>query len=71
MSIERSMLEHEEDLEEFRYAEYLEDNYPDLDPEEAEYVDYMMATGEGPLVEGSGCLLTVLVLASYMWVTIN
>ena len=37
------MVEYEEDLEEFSHAEYLEDNYPDLDPEEAEYVDYMMA----------------------------
>ena len=65
------MCEYDEDLEGFAHAEYLEDNYPDLDPEEAEYVDYMMATGEGPLGEGSGCLLTVLVLASYLWVTIN
>tara|TARA_Y100000994_G_C15482017_1_gene355721 strand:- start:291 stop:488 length:198 start_codon:yes stop_codon:yes gene_type:complete len=65
------MCEFEEDLEEFAHAEYLEDNYPDLDPEEAEYVDYMLATGEGPLGNSSGCLLTVLVLASYMCVTIN
>jgi len=25
----------------------MEDRYPDVDPEEAEYVDYMLATGEG------------------------
>ena len=39
----------EEDLEEFDYAEEMEDRHPDADPEEAEYVDYMRATGEGPL----------------------
>ncbi len=65
------MVEYEEDLEEFAHAEYLEDNYPDLDPEEAEYVDYMMATGEGPLGEGSGCLLVLIALASCLWVTIS
>ena len=65
------MLEHEEDLEEFRYAEYLEDNYPDLDPEEAEYVDYMMATGEGPLGEGSGCLLALFALGCGLCLTVN
>ena len=65
------MCEYDEDLEEFAYAEYLEDNYPDLDPEEAEYVDYMMATGEGPLGEGSGCLLVLIALASCLWTTIT
>ena len=65
------MCEYDEDLEEFAYAEYLEDNYPDLDPEEAEYVDYMMATGDGPLGEGSGGLLVLIALASCLWVTIS
>ena len=65
------MCEYDEDLEEFAHAEYLEDNYPDLDPEEAEYVEHMMATGEGPLGEGSGCLLVLIALASCLWVTIS
>ena len=30
----------------------MEDRYPDVDPEEAEYVDYMLATGEGPIGGG-------------------
>lgn len=65
------MCEFDEDLEEFGYSEYLEDNYPDLDPEEAEDVDYMMATGEGPLGEGGGCVLSILALTSYLWMLIN
>ena len=52
------MCEYDEDLEEFDYAEEMEDRHPDLDPEESEYVDYMMATGEGPLGDGSGCQTT-------------
>jgi len=51
------MNQFDEELEEFAYAEYLEDNYPDLDPEEAEYIDYMLATGEGHIGDSSGCLL--------------
>jgi len=65
------MHEFEEDLEEFDYAEEMEDRHPDLDPEEAEYVDYMMATGEGPLGERRGCLLVLIALASCLWVTVN
>ncbi|MDP7276869.1 MAG: VCBS repeat-containing protein [Planctomycetaceae bacterium] len=34
-----------------------------MDPEEAEYVDYMLATGERPLSGGGGCLLMLIVLA--------
>jgi len=58
------MHEFEEDLEEFDYAEEMEDRHPDLDPEEAEYVDFMMATGTGPVAEGSGCLLVWLIMVA-------
>ena len=64
-------METPEDLEEFDYAEEMEDRHPDLDPEEAEYVDFMMATGEGPLGKESGCLLVLIALASCLWVTVN
>ena len=60
------MCEFEEDLEEFDYAEEMEDRFPDVDPEEAEYVDYMRATGEGPIGGGSGCLLIVVVAFNWM-----
>ena len=57
-------METPEDLEEFDYAEEMEDLYPDLDSEEAEYVDYSLATGEGPMGEGSGCLLVWLIMVA-------
>ena len=37
----------------------------DVDPEEAEYVDYMLATGEGPIGGGSGCLLMLVVVVTF------
>ena len=61
------MCEFEEDLEEFDYAEEMEDQFPDVDPEEAEYVDYMLATGEGPIGGDSGCLLMLTVVAAFNW----
>ena len=46
----------------------MEDRYPDVDPEEAEYVDYMLATGEGPIGgSGSGCLLMLIVVVAFNW----
>ena len=49
------------------FAEEMEDRYPDLDPEEAEYVDYMMATGQEPFGGGGGCLLMLIVLITINW----
>ena len=59
------MCEFDEDLEEFDFAEEMEDRFPDVDPEEAEYVDYMLATGEGPIGGGSGCLLMLVVVVTF------
>ena len=61
------MCEFEEDLEEFDYAEEMEDRFPYVDPEEAEYVDYMLATGEGPIGGGSGCLLMLVGVVAFNW----
>ena len=44
----------------------MEDRFPYVDPEEAEYVDYMRATGEGPIGGGSGCLMIVVVASNWM-----
>jgi len=63
----RPTIEHPGDLEESDFAEEMEDRYPDLDPEEAEYVDYMMATGQEPFGGGSGCLLMLIVLITINW----
>ena len=59
------------DLEEFDYAEEMEDRFPDVDPEEAEYVDYMLATGEGPIGGGSGCLLMLVVVVAFNWMSLG
>ena len=64
-------METPEDLEEFDYAEEMEDRYPDVDPEQAEYVDDMLAAGDGPLGEGSGCLLVLVAIASCVWISVN
>ena len=63
----RPTIETPGDLEEFDYAEEMEDRFPDVDPEEAEYVDYMLATGEGPIGGGSGCLLMLVVVVAFNW----
>ena len=61
----RPTIETPGDLEEFDYAEEMEDRFPDVDPEEAEYVDYMLATGKGPIGGGSGCLLMLVVVVTF------
>ena len=43
----------------------------DVDPEQAEYVDDMLAAGDGPLGEGSGCLLVLAAIASCVWLSVN
>jgi len=63
--------EFEEDLEEFDYAEEMEDRFPDVDPEEAEYVDYMLSTGEGPIGGGSGCMLILMVPVLFVWMFLS
>jgi hypothetical protein len=64
-------METPEDLEEFDYAEEMEDRYPDVDPEQTEYVDDVLAVGDGSLGEGSGCLLVLVALASCVWISVN
>ena len=56
---------------EFDYAEEMEDRYPDVDSEQTEYVDDMLAVGDGPLGEGSGCLLVLVAIASCVWMSVN
>ena len=64
-------METSEDLEEFDCAEEMEDRYPNVDPEQTEYVDDMLVVGDDPLGEGSGCLLVLVAIASCVWMSVN
>ena len=49
----------------------MEDRFPDVDPEEAEYVDCMLATREAPIGGGSGCLLMLVVVVTFNWMSLG